>query len=215
MVRTTPIALALAILFASGTAHAKVEEEKAQAWAKTLRALEEELPELDDRKVNQVKGMATAGYIISLAGAGLMIASWIAYFPDLGAKGGDLSPTWVGLMSAWGATSAVGIPLLLVSNYKARKMMNKPPVAGYFIAGWFFLGVGYASLAFIDAQPVYTMLYATIGYVASLTWSMGAAGRAINRLRNIEKKHKERETLVMPYVTGVPGGAMAGLSGAF
>jgi hypothetical protein len=50
-----------------------------------------------------------------------------------------------------------------------------------------------------------------------MTWSWAAAGRSINRIRNIEKALKEQEqtTFIVPYVTGLPGGAMAGLAGAF
>lgn len=210
-----PCLIALAALLCAGPALAK--KKHVPPPEPPPANLEEEIPDLDPREVKQIKSLATTGYIFSLGGIGLMIASWISYFPDVGKKGGDLSPVWIGLMSSWGAVSAVGIPLLLAANYKGRRALGRPPIGGYFIAGWFFLGVGYASLAFIDAQPVYTMLYATIGYVASMTWSWAAAGRSINRIRNIEKKLKEEKktTFILPYVTGLPGGAMAGITGAF
>jgi len=177
--------------------------------------LDEEIPDLDVEDVREIKRLATTGYVLSLAGISLMIASWVSYFPDVGKKGGDLSPAWIALMSGWGATSAVAIPLLLAANYKGRRLLGRPPVGGYFIAGWFFLAVGYGALGFIGVQPVYTMLYATIGYVAAMTWSWAAAGRAINRIRNIEKKKKAQTVAILPYVTGLPGGAMAGITGAF
>lgn len=210
-----PCLLLLAGLLCAEHAHAAKKDGYSPPPEPPPANIEEELPDLDPAEVKQIKSLATTGYIFSLGGIGLMIASWISYFPDLGKKGGDLSPAWIGLMSSWGAVSAVGIPLLLAANYQGRRALGRPPVGGYFIAGWFFLGVGYASLAFIDAQPVYTMLYATIGYLASMTWSWAAAGRSINRIRNIEKAQKQKTTFIVPYVTGLPGGAMAGITGAF
>jgi hypothetical protein len=209
-----PCLIALAAVLCAGPALAAKKKHVPPPEPPPANLVEED-PDLDKAEIKHIKSLATTGYIFSLAGVGLMVASWISYFPDVGKKGGDLSPAWIGLMSSWGAVSAVGIPLLLAANYKGRRALGKPPVGGYFIAGWFFLGVGYAALAFIDAQPVYTMLYATIGYVASMTWSWAAAGRSINRIRNIEKRHKEKTPFIMPYVTGMPGGAMAGVTGAF
>ena len=209
-----PCLIALAALLCAGPALAAKKKHVPPPEPPPAN-LEEELPVLDTEDVREIKRLATTGYILSLGGIGLMIAAWISYFPDLGKKGGDLTDAWIGLMSSWGAVSAVGIPLLLAANYKGRRVLGKPPVGGYFIAGWFFLGFGYAALAFIDAQPVYTMLYATIGYVAAMTWSWAAAGRSINRIRNIEKAQKQKTAFVIPYITGLPGGAMAGITGAF
>lgn len=173
---------------------------------------EEEIVRYDSSDVLKAKRMATAGYTLSIIGLGTMVASWTTYFPDVGKRRHDLSPAWIVLMSSWGAVSMVAIPLLNASSYLARKIMDYPPVDGFFIAGWMMLGIAYGAVGFIEEQPVYTMLYATVGYTAATFWCWAGTGRSMHRLRRFVK---EQKTLVAPFAAPLPGGAMVGATGTF
>jgi len=173
---------------------------------------EEEVVRYDASDILKIKRMATAGYTLSIIGLGTMVASWTTYFPDVGKQRHDLSPAWIVLMASWGAVSMAAIPLLNAASYQARRIMDYPPVDGFFIAGWVMLIIGYGAVGFIEKQPVYTMLYATVGYTAATFWCWAGTGRSMHRLKRFVK---EQKTLVAPMVAPLPGGAMIGATGLF
>jgi hypothetical protein len=206
--------VALALVLAVAAVPALAEPSSTTGYDPIPSIGDREIP-LDMSKVKVVRQYSATGYIFAIAGLGAMVGSWIAYFLDVGKKGGDLSPYWIGLMGGWGGSAAIGVPLLLAAEYKTRKMLGLPGVDGYFIAGAMFLGIGYASLAFIDVQPVYTMLYATIGYTASVLWSWWGAGRALRKLKRMQDAQGKEHALLVPFASPLPGGAVAGLAGSF
>jgi hypothetical protein len=188
----------------------------ARAADKPAPPAQTEVSAPDPVEAKKIRRMAAAGYTITYLGAATMIASWISYMPDVGSKIGDLSIPWYVIMSSWAGLSAIGIPLLQAVSFKARKLLGLPPVDGFFIAGWFFLGIAYASNVLVDKNPVYTMLYASIGYAAASLWCSWGAGRSLRSLGRAERAAREASSaIIAPWATALPGGAMAGIAGVF
>lgn len=210
-------ALALAGLLVLSTGHVAgaADEPPDEGTSSQAADHEPQAGSLDMKKVNNVRRLAAAGYTFMAIGIGAMVGSWIAYVPHIGAKVDSLPPVWFVLISSWGATAAIGVPMLQVASFKARKLLGLPPVDGFFIAGWIFFGLNFAAIAFMEANPIYSMLYATIGFTAAMLWSWWGAGRSMRRLRRAERASLESGATVIPWVTALPGGAMAGIAGTF
>ncbi|MBW2263990.1 MAG: hypothetical protein JRG91_18670, partial [Deltaproteobacteria bacterium] len=177
---------------------------------------------LDVKDARQVKGLVGSGFLFTLASLGMNLGAYVSLCIFRRPNGDEreaeaaTGKAWLGLQIAGLSTHAIGVPLLLGSALKLRKSLGLRPATAQNVSGWVLYGVAAVTMGMGFWPKVsFAMATVTIPIIVACAWlSFYEAGTALN-VAKAGGMEDERSALVVPFVSGLPGGVAAGVGGVF